>query len=136
MYTYITYVTNTHALNCTPSSLFMMCQPPCRSRRGPRLSCANAENSHLDAESDRSVGIFFVYLQRSTWKSFGYGIVPRNSENHFLTDLEEAANFENSENWTEDWIGQPRSSQPEEEFQDSGDSGEPGAGPEEGFERI
>ena len=110
-----------------------MCQPPWRFRRGPRLSCANAENSHLDAESDRSVGIFFVYLQRSTSKSFGYGIVPRNSENHFLTDFEEAANFENSENWRGDWIGQPRSSQPEVDFQDFRDSGEPGAGPEEDF---
>ena len=77
---------------------------------------------------------FFVYLQRSTSKSFGYGIVPRNSGNHFLTDLEEAANFENSENWREDWIGRLRSSQPEVEFRDLVDSGEPRAGPEENFE--
>ena len=80
-----------------------------------------------------AVGFFFVYLQRSTSESFGYGIVPRNPENHFWAGFQEAAHFENSENWREDWIGQPRSSQPEVDFQDFRDSGEPGAGPEEDF---
>ena len=55
------------------------------------------------------------------------------SRKSFLMDFQEAANFENSENWREDWIGQPRSSQPEVDFQDFRDSGEPGAGPEEDF---
>ena len=79
---------------------------------------------------------FFVYLQRSTSKWFGYGIVPRNSASNFLTDFEEVVSFENSENWREDWIGQPRSSQPEVDFQEFRDSGEPGAGPEEDFKRF
>ena len=76
---------------------------------------------------------FLVYLQRSTSKSFGYGVIPRNPENNFLSDVEEVAICENFENWREDWIGQPRSSQPEVDFQDFRDSGEPGAGPEEDF---
>ena len=53
--------THTHTHKRTSLSLFMMCQPPCRCRRGPRLACANAENSHLDAESDRNVKIFGVF---------------------------------------------------------------------------
>ena len=76
---------------------------------------------------------FLMYLQRSTSKAFGYGIVSRKTENRFSTDFCEAAILRNREDWGGDWTGQPRSSQPEEEFRDLGDSGEPGAGPEEDF---
>ena len=74
-----------------------------------------------------------MYLQRSISKSFGYGIVPRNSEHRFVTDFEKAATCENFEDWREDWIGQPRSSLPEVDSQDFRDSGELGDGAEKDF---
>ena len=77
-----------------------------------------------------------VYSERSTSKAFGYDIVLRNAGNRFLTDFRGAAIFEDWGDLVEDWgdlSGQPRSSQPEEEFRDLGDSGEPRGGREEDF---
>ena len=76
---------------------------------------------------------FFVYSERSTSKAFGYGIVLRKAENRFLTDSRGAAICEDWRDLVEDWgdlSGQPRSSQPEVDF---ADSGEPEAGPEKYF---
>ena len=71
-----------------------------------------------------------MYVGRSTSKAFGYDIVSRKAGNLFLTDFSEAAIFE--DRW--ELAGQRRSSQPEADCADSGDSGGPGAGPDEIFE--
>ena len=72
-------------------------------------------------------------LERPTSKAFGCGIVLRNRENLFLSDFREGSDFEDWGDLVEDrgdLSGQPRSSQPEVDF---ADSGEPGAGPEKFF---
>ncbi len=67
--------------------------------------------------------IFYV-RGKIHFESVGYDIVSKNAENIFLTDFLEAAIFE--DRW--ELAGQRRSSQPEADCTDSGDSGGPGAG--------
>ena len=76
---------------------------------------------------------FLMYVERPTSKAFGCGIVLRNRGNRFLSDFQEAVIFEDWGDLVEDrgdLSGQPRSSQPEVDFEDSG---EPEAGPEKYF---
>ena len=79
---------------------------------------------------------FWMYVERSTSKAFGCGIVLRNRENQFYRIFGREAIFEDWGDLVEDrgdLSGQPRLSQPEVDF---ADSGEPEAGPEEHFKGI
>ena len=74
------------------------------------------QNYHSDKESDRNVNFFHVFAEIH-FESIRLGHRFQHCKKSVFDGFFwEAAILENFEDWGGDWAGQPRSSQPEEEF--------------------